>query len=79
MLQTPRPLEEKMTLFWHGHFANEVRKTEDHRIIFNQNLTFRRRATGNFRDMLVAISQDPAMLVYLDNRRNTKEDEHGRL
>ncbi len=72
MLTTTRPLEEKMTLFWHGHFANEEQKIRDYRLMFYQNQTFRRRATGNFRDMLVAISQDPAMLVYLDNRKNVK-------
>ncbi|MCH8332798.1 DUF1800 domain-containing protein, partial [Candidatus Sumerlaeota bacterium] len=72
MVETPRPLEEKMTLFWHGHFATEELKLYDYRLMFNQNKTFRRRATGNFRDMLVAMSQDPAMLVYLDNRSNVK-------
>jgi len=72
MVETPRPLEEKMTLFWHGHFATEELKLYDYRLMFNQNQTLRRRATGNFRDMLVAMSQDPAMLVYLDNRRNVK-------
>ena len=76
MVETPRPLEEKMTLFWHGHFANQINKTEDHRVLFNQNLTFRRLATTNFRKMLVAVSQDPSMLIYLDNRRNTKEDSN---
>ena len=72
MLTTPRPLEEKMTLFWHGHFANEEIKIDDYRLMVQQNKTLRRLATGNFRDLLVAVSQDPAMLVYLDNRTNVK-------
>jgi uncharacterized protein (DUF1800 family) len=72
MLQTPRPLEEKMTLFWHGHFATEERKDNDYRLMFQQNQTLRRLATGSFHDLLVAISQDPAMLLYLDNRTNVK-------
>ena len=74
MLITPRPLEEKMTLFWHGHFATEEQKLDDYRLMHQQNLTLRRHATGNVRDMLVAISQDPAMLVYLDNRKNVASD-----
>ena len=72
MLNTPRPLEEKMTLFWHGHFACEEIKIDDYRLMLEQNKTLRRLATGNFRDLLVAVSQDPAMLVYLDNRTNVK-------
>ena len=72
MLLTPRPLEEKLTLFWHGHFATEERKIDDYRLMLHQNKTLRRLASGNFRDLLVAISQDPAMLVYLDNRTNVK-------
>jgi uncharacterized protein (DUF1800 family) len=72
MLTTPRPLEEKMTLFWHGHFATEELKLDDYRLMLHQNQTLRRLATGSFRDLLVAISQDPAMLVYLDNRTNVK-------
>lgn len=72
MLNTPRPLEEKMTLFWHGHFATEELKNDDYRIMLKQNETMRALATTNLRKLLIALSQDPAMLLYLDNRLNIK-------
>jgi hypothetical protein len=72
MLATPRPLEEKLTLFWHGHFATGENKVRDYRMMLRQNEMFRARASGNFRDMLVGILKDPAMLVYLDNGENIK-------
>ena len=70
MMLTPRPLEEKMALFWHGHFATEQEKVRDYRLMVDQIETLRRLATGNFRNLLLAISRDPAMLIYLDNRKN---------
>lgn len=72
MLLTPRPLEEKMALFWHGHFATEQEKVRDYRLMLDQLTLLRENATGNFRDLLLGISQDPAMLIYLDNRKNVK-------
>ena len=72
MLTTPRPLEEKMTLFWHGHFATEELKVDDYRLMLRQNETLRELATGNVRDLLLAMSRDPAMLLYLDNRLNVR-------
>jgi uncharacterized protein (DUF1800 family) len=72
MLGTARPLEEKMTLFWHGHFATSEDKVRDFRKMLRQNETFRRHATGNFRDFVVAVAQDPAMLYYLDAGVNVK-------
>ena len=73
MARTPRPLEEKMTLFWHGHFATSESKVRDYRMLLAQNRMFRERATGNFRDLLLGIMRDPAMLVYLDNGQNVKD------
>ncbi len=70
MMLTPRPLEEKMALFWHGHFATEQEKVRDYRLMLDQIAMLRQNATGNFRDLLLGISQDPAMLIYLDNRKN---------
>jgi len=70
MLNTHRPLEEKLTLFWHGHFANEQEKIRDYRLLLTQIDLLREKATGNFRDLLVSVSKDPGMLVYLDNRKN---------
>ena len=73
MVATPRPLEEKMTLFWHGHFATSETKVRDYRLLLAQNRTLRRNATGNFRQILLGIMRDPAMLVYLDNGENVKD------
>ena len=72
MLNTRRPLEEKLTLFWHGHFATGQNKVRDYRMMLRQNEMFRARASGAFRDILVGILKDPAMLVYLDNGENVK-------
>ncbi len=72
MLNGERPLEEKMTLFWHGHFANSESKVRDYRKMLQQNETFRRHATGNFRTLMVAVAQDPAMLYFLDAGVNVK-------
>jgi uncharacterized protein (DUF1800 family) len=69
MLYTARPLEEKMVFFWHDHFATSVQKVN---AIFmkGQLDLFRANALPSFRDMLVAVSRDPAMLDWLDNRLN---------
>jgi Protein of unknown function (DUF1800) len=72
MLATPRPLEEKLTLFWHGHFATGENKVRDYRMMLRQNLMFRANASGRLQDLLVGILKDPAMLVYLDNGENVK-------
>jgi len=72
MLTTQRPLEEKMALFWHGHFATGDEKVQDYRKMLQQNELLRAKATGNFRDLLIAVSQDPAMLASLDAGVNVK-------
>jgi uncharacterized protein (DUF1800 family) len=72
MLATRRPLEEKLTLFWHGHFATGENKVRDYRMMHRQNLMLRRNASGNLRELLVGILKDPAMLVFLDNGENVK-------
>ncbi len=72
MLQTNRPLEEKMTLFWHGHFATTEDKVRDYRKMLKQNEIFRQKAIGNYRDLLIATAKDPAMLVFLDAGVNVK-------
>src|SRR6266571_2273064 len=73
MLTTNRPLEEKLTLFWHGHFATGENKTRDYRMMLRQNEMFRAQAAGNLRGLLVGILKDPGMLVYLDNGENIKK------
>lgn len=66
MLTTPAPLIEKMTLFWHGHFATSALKVRSPYKLWQQNETFRQNALGNFVTLTKAISRDPAMMVYLD-------------
>ncbi len=73
MLTTRRPLEEKLTLFWHGHFATGENKVRDYRMMLRQNEMLRARASGTLRELLVGILKDPAMLVYLDNGENVKK------
>ena len=73
MLTTNRPLEEKLTLFWHGHFATGDAKVRDYRMMLRQNQMLRAHASGRLRDLLVGILEDPAMLVYLDNGENVKQ------
>ena len=72
MLVTRRPLEEKLTLFWHGHFATGNTKVRDTRMMLRQNEMLRANAAASFRDLLAGILTDPAMLVYLDNGENRK-------
>lgn len=72
MLVTQRPLEEKMALFWHGHFATSEEKVRDYRKMLKQNELFRAQGTGNFRDLLIGVAQDPAMLAFLDAGVNVK-------
>jgi uncharacterized protein (DUF1800 family) len=72
MIETPRPLEEKMTLFWHGHFATSYRTIEDSYHMFLQNQRFRKHALGNYGQLLHEIIKDPAMLAYLDNNDSRK-------
>ena len=73
LVESPRPLEEKLTLFWHGHFATGYRSIENSYHMFQQNNFFRKYALGNFKDDLVrGIIHDPAMIKYLNNDQNRK-------
>lgn len=62
-------LLEKMNLFWHGHFACESKLSHYN---VTQHNTIRKHALGNFRDLLLAIAKDPAMILYLNNQQNKK-------
>ncbi len=73
MAETTRPLQEKLTLFWHGHFATSIFKVDSAYYMWMQNETMRRNASGNFRTMIMEISKDPAMIKWLDNNSNSKE------
>lgn len=72
MLSTPAPLLEKMTLFWHGHFATSASKVEEAKLMQRQNDLLRQYALGDFSQLLLEISRDPAMLLYLDSATNRK-------
>ncbi|MEX2271533.1 MAG: DUF1800 domain-containing protein [Vicinamibacterales bacterium] len=90
MVHSSRPLQEKMALFWHNHFATAYSKiagtfgafegtrmmaakpTEDPGGVRGQLELFRQFALGNFRDLLVEVAKDPAMLVWLDGRLNIR-------
>jgi uncharacterized protein (DUF1800 family) len=72
MVATNHPLEEKMALFWHGHFATNEDKVRDYRKMLVQLELFHRYATGNFRKLLIGVAEDPAMLVFLDAAHNVK-------
>lgn len=73
MRQTPRPLQEKLTLFWHGHFATSFEKVRFTYPLYAQNETLRKHCAGNLEVLVVAVAQDPAMLLYLDNAQSRPE------
>ncbi len=72
MLSSEAPLVEKMALFWHGHFATNEDKVRDYRKMLKQLELFQSQGLGNFRKLLVAVAQDPAMLAFLDAGVNVK-------
>ncbi len=72
MARGPRPFQEKMVLFWHGHFATSVEKVRDPYFMWRQNELFRRLATGNWLELLTEAGKDPAMLVWLDQAQSQK-------
>jgi uncharacterized protein (DUF1800 family) len=72
MRRSPNQLREKMTLFWHGHFATSVLKVREPFGLWQQNETLRQNALGNFATMTKAIARDPAMILYLDTQQNHK-------
>ncbi len=73
ILHGPDPLREKLTLFWHGHFATSNKKVESVALMDAQNETLRSKALGSFAPLLEAIVTDPAMLVWLDGGTSRKE------
>ena len=72
MAYTTRPLEEKMTLFWHGILTSSFRKTGSNPAMYNQNVLLRHMGMDRYNAMLKSVSRDPAMLIYLDSRKNKK-------
>lgn len=72
MLYTQRPLQEKMTLFWHNHFATANSKVANSVLMLQQIQLFRDNGLGNFEALLQKVTRDPATLIWLDNRLNRK-------
>lgn len=73
MITSPRALEEKLTLFWHGHFATSVQKVRDAWLMYRQLELFRRQGFGKWTDLLKAVTWDPAMLLWLDQAQSRRE------
>ena len=78
MIQTPHPLLEKMTLFWHGHLATSNAKVQNAQLVQQHVALLRKHALGRFDALLAAVSRDPAMLVWLgsDANRKAQPSEH---
>ena len=72
MVKSQSPFLEKMTLFWHGHFATGADKVLDARAMLRQNQLLRKHALGKFEPFVKAISRDVAMLIYLDSEENRR-------
>jgi Protein of unknown function (DUF1800) len=70
LVNTKRPLEEKVTLFWHHVFATGNSKVDNYDQLLEQINLFRERGMGDYRDLLVAIARNPTMIFWLDNNQN---------
>ncbi|MBL7631390.1 DUF1800 domain-containing protein, partial [Frankia sp. CN6] len=73
MVATIDPFTEKLTFFWHGHFATSIRKVRSASMMLAQNEIFRRSGAGPFDALVLAVARDPAMLVWLDAGQNREE------
>ena len=73
MINTRRPLEEKMALFWHGIFATGYTKLFQARAVLQQVDTLRRHGLGSFHTLLMELSKDPSMIFWLDNKDNHRD------
>ena len=72
MINTQRPLEEKMALFWHHVFATGNSKVDNDNHLTMQTQLFRDHGMGNYRDLLLRVARNPAMIFWLDNNENHK-------
>src|SRR5262249_48318181 len=72
MIHTRAPLVEKMTLFWHGHFATGNSKVDNPRLMLRQNQLLRDGALGRFGELLLGVARDPAMVLWLENGLSSK-------
>jgi uncharacterized protein (DUF1800 family) len=81
MINQDRSVREKMTLFWHNHFATETNVIGNAQFVYSHHLLLRTYALGNFKSLTRAVTINPAMLVYLNGERNTKnapDENYGR-
>ena len=72
MTEGGHPLREKLTLFWHNHFATSYAKVQRTQLMFEQNVLLRKHALGKVRPFLLDMSKDTAMLKWLDSNQNVK-------
>ena len=72
LVASTQPFKEKLTIFWHGHFASGLDKVRNGFMLRDQNELFRRMGLSKFEALTLAVAKNPAMLVYLDNDENTK-------
>jgi uncharacterized protein (DUF1800 family) len=72
IVRTKAPLREKMTLFWHDHFATSIQKVKQPMLMLQQNELFRKHALGNFHQLTRDMVMDPAMMMYLDLQQSEK-------
>ncbi|MDP1807524.1 MAG: DUF1800 domain-containing protein [Acidimicrobiales bacterium] len=72
MVLSTTPLRERLTLFWHDHFATSVQKVKEPELMYRQNEIFRARGAGSFEALAQAVAKDPAMLIWLDANENRK-------
>ena len=72
MLDQPRNIREKMTLFWHNHFATEMASTQNARFVYKHHTLLRNNCLGSFKALARAIAVDPLMLVYQNGEQNQK-------
>ena len=72
MVRTSRPLVERMALVWHDWFATSNDGVGSQKLMLDQNALFRTHGLGSFRDLLLSVTRDPAMLLWLNGSDNTK-------
>jgi uncharacterized protein (DUF1800 family) len=73
MIAATNPLPEKLTLFWHDHFATSLQKVKAPELMFRQNQLFRAMGAGRFEPLAQAVAKDAAMMVWLDSNSNRRE------
>lgn len=81
MINQDRSIREKMTLFWHNHFATETTTIANANFVYKHHLLLRTYALGNFKVLTKAVTVDPGMLVYLNGEKNTAkapDENYGR-